>query len=313
MVENKIDISNLVNQPHKIDESSINKITDLSREYPWCSSYQIILAKGYANQESYLQSKQLRIASTYAGSREQLFLYFHKNQEQNLQIASSKEESTQKKSEEKTSSLPTPSPQKKISKLAEKKTNKKGSKEKRQSIDFDKVVKYNPIEELKPIEPKIKPDKVHIPIEQIPYNPEKELAKLIDDSSDKHEKDFMYWINNIDKISDNGSEVKKKTSKKRSKKENSPDHVQNLLDQFLSTKRSRPIQNRSFYNAQDKAEESETDKMNIVSETLLNIYVKQGHLNKAILGYEKLSLQNPDKSAYFAARIKEIKQTQNES
>jgi len=277
LVENKIDISNLVNQPHKIDESSINKITDLSREYPWCSSYQIILAKGYANQESYLQSKQLRIASTYAGSREQLFLYFHKNQEQNLQIASSKEESTQKKSEEKTSSLPTPSPQKKISKLAEKKTNKKGSKEKRQSIDFDKVVKYNPIEELKPIEPKIKPDKVHIPIEQIPYNPEKELAKLIDDS------------------------------------ENSPDHVQNLLDQFLSTKRSRPIQNRSFYNAQDKAEESETDKMNIVSETLLNIYVKQGHFDKAILGYEKLSLQNPDKSAYFAARIKEIKQTQNES
>ena len=52
--------------------------------------------------------------------------------------------------------------------------------------------------------------------------------------------------------------------------------------------------------------------MNIVSETLLNIYIKQGHFDKAILGYEKLSLQNSDKSAYFVARIKEIKQIHNE-
>ena len=308
MVENKVDILNLVNKPDKIDESSINIIADLSVEYPWCSTYQIILAKGYSNQDSYSQNKQLRIASTYAGSREQLFLYFHKNQEQNLQSVSKIEEPTQKKSKEKTSFLPITSPQKQTRKLAENKNNKKASKEKLQSIDFDEIVKYNPIKELKQIKPQIKTDKFRIPIEKIPYNPEKELAKLINDSPEKQNKDFMYWINNIDNISYKGNEVKKKTTKK----ENSPDHVQNLLDKFLLTKRSRPIQNRSFYNAQDKAEESETDKMNIVSETLLNIYIKQGHFDKAILGYEKLSLQNSDKSAYFAARIKEIKQIQNE-
>ena len=308
MVENKVDILNLVNKPDKIDESSINIIADLSLEYPWCSTYQIILAKGYSNQDSYSQNKQLRIASTYAGSREQLFLYFHKNQEQNLQLVSRIEEPTQKKSKEKTSFSPITSPQKQTRKLADNITNKKASKEKLQSINFDEIVKYNPIKELKQIKTQIKTDKFRIPIEKIPYNPEKELAKLINDSPEKQNKDFMYWINNIDKISHKGNEVKKKTTKK----ENSPDHVQNLLDKFLLTKRSRPIQNRSFYNAQDKAEESETDKMNIVSETLLYIYIKQGHFDKAILGYKKLSLQNSDKSAYFAARIKEIKQIQNE-
>ena len=79
-----------------------------------------------------------------------------------------------------------------------------------------------------------------------------------------------------------------------------------MLDQFLATKRSRPIQNREFYKAESKAEESEIDNMDVVSETLLELYVKQGHKAKAIKGYKKLSLQNPEKSAYFAARIKEI-------
>lgn len=311
MVDYKINISNLVSQPHVINESDVKSLEGLSKDYPWCSSYQILLAKGYSNQESYLQNKQLRIASTYTGSREQLFLYFHKNQEQDASVVSNLEELAIKKPKEKTSSS-VPSPQKKKTNSPDKKPKSLVSTEKSPPIDFDEIVTYNPIEELKPIEQTSKPDKVRIPIEQIPYNPEKELAKLIDDSDQTEDKDFMYWINHIDEVGGSSKKVNKKSSKKISQKENSPDHVQALLDQFLATKRSRPIQNRSFYNAQDKAEESETDKMNVVSETLLNIYVKQGHYDKAILGYEKLSLQNPDKSAYFAARIKEIKQTQNE-
>jgi hypothetical protein len=50
----------------------------------------------------------------------------------------------------------------------------------------------------------------------------------------------------------------------------------------------------------------------VLSETLLELYVKQGHHGKAIAGYEKLSLQNPKKSAYFAARITELEQLQKE-
>jgi tetratricopeptide (TPR) repeat protein len=42
------------------------------------------------------------------------------------------------------------------------------------------------------------------------------------------------------------------------------------------------------------------------SEALANIFVKQGKFSKAIEMYRKLSLQNPEKSAYFAAKLKEI-------
>jgi tetratricopeptide (TPR) repeat protein len=43
-----------------------------------------------------------------------------------------------------------------------------------------------------------------------------------------------------------------------------------------------------------------------VSEPLANILVKQGKIERAVDMYKKLSLLNPQKSAYFAAKIKEI-------
>ncbi len=56
----------------------------------------------------------------------------------------------------------------------------------------------------------------------------------------------------------------------------------------------------------DKAEASNIVK-EVYSETLAEVYLKQGLGQKAIEIYEKLSLLDPTKSAYFASRIAEIK------
>ena len=55
-------------------------------------------------------------------------------------------------------------------------------------------------------------------------------------------------------------------------------------------------------NAASSIEEKE-----VVTEAMAEVWVKQGHNEKAAEIYRKLSLQNPSKSSYFAAKIDQLK------
>lgn len=59
--------------------------------------------------------------------------------------------------------------------------------------------------------------------------------------------------------------------------------------------------------AQQLAERSVTPNEEVVSETLARLLARQGHIDRAIAMYKKLSLQYPEKSATFAALIKALK------
>lgn len=59
--------------------------------------------------------------------------------------------------------------------------------------------------------------------------------------------------------------------------------------------------------AKDMAAQSVNEDSTIATETLANILARQGHFDKAIKMYEKLSLQFPEKSDTFAAKIQELK------
>lgn len=81
-----------------------------------------------------------------------------------------------------------------------------------------------------------------------------------------------------------------------------------LIERFLSEQPtiSRPDK-QLFFDPQKEAVESiKEDSSALVSETLANIYVQQGLLQKAIHCFEKLILKYPEKSSYFAVRINEL-------
>ena len=53
--------------------------------------------------------------------------------------------------------------------------------------------------------------------------------------------------------------------------------------------------------------ESSNTQANIVTEAMADVLIKQGRIEQAVEMYEKLSLNYPAKSAYFAAKIESLK------
>jgi len=82
-----------------------------------------------------------------------------------------------------------------------------------------------------------------------------------------------------------------------------------LIDRFISIsptiERIRPGEDQPVMDLSERGSEEETS---FITETLAKIYVNQGYYTKAINIYQKLSLQYPEKSAYFAGRIEKIEE-----
>lgn len=82
-----------------------------------------------------------------------------------------------------------------------------------------------------------------------------------------------------------------------------------LIDKFIKEQPRINPQKTTFYNPANMAKKSVQESDEFITETLARIYVKQGNISKAIRAYQKLSLKFPEKTAYFAALIEELKRT----
>jgi len=101
-----------------------------------------------------------------------------------------------------------------------------------------------------------------------------------------------------------------KSTKKKIKPEGVKQKEQiEIIDQFIKTQPtiSRPKPSASEVKDSDLSEPSAQFGENIVSETLVEILLKQGKKEKAIEALKKLIWKFPQKKAYFAAQIEELR------
>lgn len=177
-------------------------------------------------------------------------------------------------------------------------------------IDLNKEVEsrikvvYNPTKELSKFLKPLEPETEHEPIsKKVFYDPEKELANYNQPSesekkSDTH--DFSYWLEHFDEKETAPPQLN--TFDKTPK----PDATE-LLDNFIKNRPSISKGKAEFFNPENVAKKSEELHLDLVSESLAQLFEKQGKIEQALDIYEKLKLQKPNNIAYFATRIKELK------
>lgn len=81
---------------------------------------------------------------------------------------------------------------------------------------------------------------------------------------------------------------------------------QQIIDNFLNQNHKIIEPSHRHHENKDIAQTSAIEREELMTETLANIHIKQKHYEKAIEIFEKLSLKYPEKSIYFATRIKEL-------
>ncbi len=87
-----------------------------------------------------------------------------------------------------------------------------------------------------------------------------------------------------------------------------------IIDNFLkTTKKSRkdePKKKENIFSPTNVAKMSLVANNEFVTETLANIYARQGQIHKAIEIYKQLSLKYPEKKTFFASRIRFLNEKQ---
>jgi len=79
-----------------------------------------------------------------------------------------------------------------------------------------------------------------------------------------------------------------------------------LIERFLEKQPTIPRTTGAFFNPENVIEQSVDSSQQPVSETLAILLTKQGQHEKAIEIYQKLILEIPEKSSYFAAQIQNL-------
>ncbi len=295
---NKSSFISTIQNPEKIDSAQVNSLKSLVEQFPYCTTAQILLAKGLHNTQDISFEKQLRISAAYAIDRTVLHhLILEKttiaNTEEILAV------------ETNSSSELTP-----LTVVAKRTDQDEVTGTQNEEISEVNLSIEEPIIVIEEADPFLEREILSAAInstylleadiidEEKEEEEEKNIASNEPTLNDNSEHSFSEWLKIMDgqTLAEENSTTENKPLKSLSKE---------LVNRFI-TEAPQIKPKKEFYSASNMARLSVQENDDLVTETLANIYAQQGNKEKAISAYEKLALKYPEKRIYFANLIHKL-------
>ena len=272
---NKVEFSSLIENPKLLDKSHITALKNIASDFPYFQASHILLAKAFFNENHYEFEKQLKSTALIVSDREVLYRFLH-----DIDVEEKIDETSFISSVE------------------------------QEIAEISETVNQQTIEEI---------SETILEITQVEINEEIEVIfektePVYYSKNEKHS--FTEWLLlDTEKIKEEIIEQKDEDKISENSETNEPlkpssnvHEFESILDKFIRENPSISRPKAEFYNPANMAKQSNEDDEDLATETLANIYYKQGAFKKAIRTYEKLCLIYPHKMSYFADLIQKIKQ-----
>lgn len=287
---------NFIKYPHTLNHESLDEIQRLAQLFPYSQNVQLLYLFNLSNNQDIRFSEQLHKSATYVPDRGLL----------KKQIEALKEPFIAKpKDFELPKEIPVEKP-----------------------IDIKTVPTESVSETETQKEERIKQKETSDDVEElivVPSSPDQEKLIYTKVSEAEPSEDLVSERNKIrskaallQRVKDRLAEIDESQGGNKQTAQDEKDHQESennaplqakmdLINRFISVEPSisRP-EKTAFFDPDVAAQESIFEDGAFVTETLAKIYCDQGNYIKAIEIYQILSLNNPEKSSYFAAQIQEL-------
>lgn len=279
---NKSEFITLVEHPENLEKVHIQALKGIITDFPYLQQAHSILTKALYSQKHYEFEKQLKNTALIVPDREVLYAYIHDiKAEKNAPAISVLPEV----------SIPVKTEDPVLIELPVEDAPANREVEKTEAIETLIPVTEETIQELTFLE-----------WLQRSENQEAVTAEEVDVNTD----DGKQILPESDAGIEN-NQIAEEIKESIARPVSNVHDFENILDKFIRENPSISRPKAEFYNPVNVAKQSVEEDEDLVTETLANIYYKQGHYKKAIRTYEKLCLIYPHKMAYFASLIQKIK------
>ena len=272
--------------PEKIEPEIVSELKSMVDEFPFCQTTRLLYVTGLRNQKSISFDDQLNLMAAYSPDRKSLYYLINpvavKNEPVEQAITAEPDDTNETISESKVESATVEEVEVALS------TPFDLTKDEEPPLD-EYELSENYLHELVGTSLSFDlQEKEEIREEKDKGSSSSIALEMESETDEKH--DFSSWLTIFD---DDSSEKMSQES---------------IIDNFLKSEPKIKPQTKSNLPTTNLARNSALIHDEIITETLAKIHVEQGNISKAVEIYNKLSLKFPEKSSYFAAQIKFLKQ-----